>query len=313
MAIPPARKDPVYHAEISSKANDGPNDRKNRHLDICPNNCGVDPMPRNNVKEHLRTCPLEEVKCEFHVVGCIETMNRKDQEEHNKKEIEIHLRYTKTKLNQIQAMTTTTANDCNTLATKFDEQLIKFQTKIDNLDKELHELIFHPELVWLAKINSLGKKLLLGDQVMVVPTVVRIPEYTRMKESKASWYSTPFDTREGHKLCLNVVACGHLHGNNTHLSVYLYLMKGPNDDRLHWPLSGHSEVKLLNQLSDSEHYIEKGVDYEDGCKKVVDRERSSLVMWYSHCYIKNEDLGTSTKTCRYIKDDNIFIQVDFNI
>ena len=33
-----------------------------------------------------------------------------------------------------------------------------------------------------------------------------------------------------------------------------YVMKGPNDDQLVWPLEGHSEVKLLNQISNSEHH-----------------------------------------------------------
>ena len=60
-------------------------------------------------------------------------------------------------------------------------------------------------------------------------------------------------------MCLRVDAAGNGDGKGTHVSVYLYLMKGPHDDELeqsgHWPLKGTFTIELLNQLNDSDHHI----------------------------------------------------------
>ena len=56
---------------------------------------------------------------------------------------------------------------------------------------------------------------------------------------------------------LNVCVGVDGNGEGTHLSVYLYLMKGPHDDNnnLKWPLKVKFIVKqLLNQASDNLHY-----------------------------------------------------------
>ena len=67
------------------------------------------------------------------------------------------------------------------------------------------------------------------------------------------WYSCPFYTyKDGHKMCLSTNVSHNAYGD--HLSVELYLMKGQNDDELTWPLRGKFEIKLLNQISDSEHH-----------------------------------------------------------
>ena len=42
--------------------------------------------------------------------------------------------------------------------------------------------------------------------------------------------------------------------SSIHLSVSLFLMKGPHDDGLTWLLRGNFEIKLLNQVSDTTHH-----------------------------------------------------------
>ena len=39
-------------------------------------------------------------------------------------------------------------------------------------------------------------------------------------------------------MCLRIAADGNGDGENTHLSAFLFLMKGPHDDELTWPLRG---------------------------------------------------------------------------
>ena len=39
---------------------------------------------------------------------------------------------------------------------------------------------------------------------------------------------------KGYKMCVRVDAAGYNDGKGTHLSMSLYLMKGPHDDELTW-------------------------------------------------------------------------------
>ena len=59
-------------------------------------------------------------------------------------------------------------------------------------------------------------------------------------------------------MCLRVDVAGYSDGKSIHVSVYLYLMKGPNNDDLEWsdlwPIRGKFMIELLNQLNDSDHY-----------------------------------------------------------
>ena len=126
---------------------------------------------------------------------------------------------------------------------------------------------------------------------------------TAMKEEKKikiQWYSDPFYTHnKGYKMCLRIDAAGVGEGKGTHLSVFLYLMKGPHDDELTWPLRGKFEIKLLNQISDSEHHSGTVAynDYTTGGsdKRVMEGERVTLG-WGIHKLISNEDLNKITPT-----------------
>ena len=72
------------------------------------------------------------------------------------------------------------------------------------------------------------------------------------------WFSEPFFAfEEGYKMCLKVYTNGVGSGEGTHVSLCLYLMKGPHDDKLeqsgHWSLRGRFTIELLNHLNDKHH------------------------------------------------------------
>ena len=88
-------------------------------------------------------------------------------------------------------------------------------------------------------------------------------EFNKQKNNSTEWYSDSFYTHsKGYKMCLNVHAVEAIKGIRTRLSLYLYVMEGSHDDELTWPLRGEFEIKLLNQISDSEHHSEI-VTYDD--------------------------------------------------
>lgn len=168
---------------------------------------------------------------------------------------------------------------------------------------------------WPDKLVSIVT-LKSGDQ-QFFPQLLRMPGFNE-KRNRIEWYSDPFYTHSnGYKMCLCVFAAGYGDGEGTHLSVSLYLMKGLCDDELVWPLRGKFKVKLLNQISDSEHHS-KILTYDD---KTPDDNAGRVMVgekadgWGFHRYISNEDLHKTTKfrrtntTCQYLKDDSIFFKV----
>ena len=64
----------------------------------CPNNCGLDNIPRDNMDEHKKVCPLEMIQCEFHDVGCEIKYHRIDEECHVKENMIMHLHLTRLQL-----------------------------------------------------------------------------------------------------------------------------------------------------------------------------------------------------------------------
>ncbi|XP_065888405.1 TNF receptor-associated factor 4-like [Dysidea avara] len=337
----------------------------------CPNKCEVGSVPRDDIEEHIKMCPLELIQCEYHVVGCEERMARKDQKKHNKEKMEEHLSFTTRQLTNTQRDLNTTkqqlATTCQnltkaekehiTLAANTDEILAKletkFQTKITEIEtaaqkriteletkleqksKLLEDVLFSdkdlwwkminsssskqktqqieqsvsdPNIFWYNTVNYQASKLSSGDQVTSV--IVKMSEYAKKKSDGVWWYSDSFYTHhKGYKMCLYVYA-GWTTG---YMTVYLVLMKGPYDDQLRWPLKGHCEVKLLNQISNSEHHLGNGEYWDDGHKRVPSGERCRYKMWSSHQFISHEHLHKITPTCQYLKDDSIFLQVDYKL
>ena len=79
-------------------------------------------------------------------------------------------------------------------------------------------------------------------------------EYSKHKRAGGTWYSPPFYTGPGgYKMCLRVYANGKGDGAGTHVSVYVYLMRGEHDDKLTWPFRGDITIQVVNQKRDQDH------------------------------------------------------------
>jgi len=96
------------------------------------------------------------------------------------------------------------------------------------------------------------------DEQVAPAAILKMSNFAKMNESKERWYSKPFFAyKGGYKMSLQVDAAGSDKGEGTHVSVYLYLMKGPHDDKLQrsgkWPLRGTFTIELLNQLNNFFH------------------------------------------------------------
>ena len=168
---------------------------------------------------HRKVCPLEMVWCKH---GCDVQIARKDQEKHDQEKMQNHLAMTKTEL-------TATKDRVNVLEALLFQFIGKkglgegygVSTVNSQWSIQLH----------LASLNA-------GTHP-IVPVVVKMKEYSKMKRQKEQWcFKIIYTSNRGYSLCLSVHASGSREGNNNHLSVYLYLMKGPYDKELAWPFSG---------------------------------------------------------------------------
>ena len=82
-----------------------------------------------------------------------------------------------------------------------------------------------------------------------------LTEFTNRRKLNSSFYSRPFYTdQHGYKMCLSLDTNGSGNGENTHISVYVNIMAGDNDDQLLWPFVGDIDIMVLNWREDKGHY-----------------------------------------------------------
>ena len=251
----------------------------------CPNKCEVGSVPREDMEVHRKECPLEVIQCEYYSLGCKRVkLVHKDLEEHYNENMKEHLMMTKNKL----ADTTV--------------QLDAAMKKINSLTAVVNR--------FSAQLYPLQLHAIVTNQC---PATIKMTKYEDDKANNTHWNSNPFYTHnKGYKMCLRVDANGVGSGRDTHLSVFLYLTKGPHDNKLTWPLRGKFEIKLLNQISDSKHYS-RTLTYNDSTPNVstsrVTGDDGHNQGWGYLQYISNEDLNKISPTRQFLKDGCLFFQV----
>ena len=94
------------------------------------------------------------------------------------------------------------------------------------------------------------------------------------KNSDEEWYSPSFLSHSnGYQMCVRIAANGEDEGQGTHLSLYIHLMAGKNDDKLSWPFRGEVNIQLINHRDDHDHY-EQNIVFDDSsnvqaCSRVI--------------------------------------------
>ena len=100
--------------------------------------------------------------------------------------------------------------------------------------------------------------------------------FKKYKRDNGTWYSPPFYTHpNGYKMYLRIHANGSASGRGTHLSVFVCLMRGENDDQLEWPFQGNITIQLVNQEEDRDHVIRtfySGTAPSERCERVISKE-----------------------------------------
>ena len=112
-----------------------------------------------------------------------------------------------------------------------------------------------------------------------VPIEFIIPNFHDMKETNAVWTSLPFCSHEmGYKIRLKMHLNGYGTARGSHISVFVFLMKGEYDSNLGWPFEGHLVLELLNWRADKGHTLStikfnKFYDPYDRCTSCVTKSK----------------------------------------
>ena len=90
--------------------------------------------------------------------------------------------------------------------------------------------------------------------VMTPPCVIVMDKFEERRSKCDVWHSSPcYSSEDGYKFCLALHANGDNSGKGSHVSLYIVLMKGKNDDNLKWPFKGEFTLQLLNWREDKNH------------------------------------------------------------
>ena len=257
------------------------------HLDMCPkviipcpnSECKV-LLARCDISAHRSTCEFEKVLCKYAGIGCKEELTHTDVEQHEN-DVILHLHLAIETINEQQK-------------------------KINRQQEEISEQREEMKTV-KAEQRMMADNITAGQSG---PCVFKMPQYYQHKSSKQEWYSPPFYTHPGgYKMCIRVDANGHDCGEDTHVSVFFYLMKGKNDDNLPWPFTGEVTITLLNQLTDGNHHT-LTFTFPQGTKankRVADGEKASTGYGMSK-FISHNQLD-ATLNYQYLKDGCLYFRI----
>ena len=140
-----------------------------------------------------------------------------------------------------------------------------------------------------------------------------MPQYSQHKKDGDSWFSQPFYSAPGgYKLCLSVDVNGQGNGQGTHISMFVCLMKGDDDDQLQWPFEHRVTYGMINWKRD-EHHVIKTTNFKIApkqCKERVTSKKSAEMTWGYSKFLPHSSLtdGADIKT-EYLHNDCLCLQV----
>ena len=259
--------------------------RLERHLDVREGNCG-----------------FVEVECEFGPVGCVAKFPRKDLPRHREENIHKHL-------SLVSAMSLKASKEQRQEIRELQEKLRRKEEEISVLKEKVENLE-----VTLSKAQGqsqeMEEKLLQLDKRYVPPPDFVMTDFKQRKKDETEWYSPPFYSHVGgYRMCLKVHANGWGRGKGTHISIFVHMLPGENDDSLQWPFRGTIRVSLLNQQQEVDHYS-RTIQIDDeapdsAAGRVTGLQIRSQEGWGFFRFIQHRmlSLPVSTYKVEYLKND----------
>ena len=168
----------------------------------------------------------------------------------------------------------------------------------------------NPRGIPLETWSNVNKSLIVGDN-NITPFYWVVKDVIGQIESSKEIFSPPFlSSPHGYQFCVRLNMSGHGNGSGTHVSLYLYIMKGPNDDSIEWPTKqGVFKAILMSQLAireDTPHYSKLvSIGSHPAFRRKLDIEKKNTSAGWP-MYINFFDLMNE----RYYVGDSVVIMLD---
>ena len=261
----------------------------------CPNKCGLFPQ-RQKINNHVNNeCLLTTINCDFHHVGCTVRLPRKDMPEHLNRESLAHMSLQVAKQQaEISSLKDAVVEQQVQIANlKYEKDVLK--SKITNLEQNCEK---NPSRIPEVPIATVTQDRL----------VLAMHRFGEEQSQKRVWFSPPFCTHhEGYKICLGVYPNGYGSGKDTHVSVYVFFVRGENDDSLKWPFRGVITFQLLDQVYGTDHIVYSVIyDYSTDnrvCSRVQDSDRAEYGRG-PHKFVAHGELSP-----KYLQNDSLKFQI----
>ena len=145
------------------------------------------------------------------------------------------------------------------------------------------------------------------------------PEFTITEVSQRMKYNSPYISppfythRMGYKLRLEVYPNGLCQGAGTHVSVFVRLLKGENDQDLAWPMVLLLFIKLINWCKNDSHilkWIDIASTLNNDCMPVTGTNTKAKFARGLTMFCAHSALLASYKTTQYVQDDCMRVRVE---
>ena len=212
----------------------------------CPNGCsregedGVREVKRKDIPIHLDNhCRLQKVQCPYWDHGCKEEMERRHTDTHEREFLHIHFKLSMTKAEQKQIESTQRLQHNLHAANAELNAATKRITILEqqNSEKDL-------------QIASLTETLL--SQLPTGRLEWKVTEVKQKIQNKGNTYSDPFYL--GLYKCQ--VCINWDYNKTSNLGVFINIMRGDFDAKLHWPIRYKYTFILINQINGKDNLVE---------------------------------------------------------
>ncbi|XP_068701663.1 TNF receptor-associated factor 4-like [Montipora foliosa] len=307
-----------WTGELRSKE-DHENDCKRFPVN-CPNGCG-ELVPREEILLHTEdNCSLAPIPCPYAGMGCSKKVPEPEIKSHLHSEMGNHLDLVCAKLRSTEEELRETIDLACTKLTNTEEELRNTKehldvacTKLKNTEEELQNTKEQFKEITKELHERIGA---LEDKPYQEPIHTytwKINGFHRILEQAKTGNvdkieSDSFYTSEGgYKVKLRLYPNGYSAGKNTHLSIYLKIMKGGFDPILKWPFAKRVTLTLIDQQENANDRENITATISGNQKQQTwnSRPLGEYGVWNG---FSNFVLHDVLMKRGYVQDDTIFIQ-----
>ena len=281
----------------------------------CPNGCsregedGVREVKRKDIPVHLDNhCPLQKVQCPYWDDGCRDEMERRHTDTHEREFLHIHFKLSLTEMKLKQIESTHNLDTANEKIAVQEESLKLSRAELNAATKRiviLQEQNSDKDL----QIASLTKTLFTYTQLPTGRLEWKVEGIKQKIQNKEYTYSDPFYV--GLYKCQGCIEWDY--NNAGKVGVFIHIMKGDFDDKLHWPIRYKRTIVLINQINSKDNLVKsnemtkKDLDKYPEC---FNRPTAIRIKGYGlDSLISNTDILEE----KYYKQDSITLHISVEV